>query len=61
MTPILSEYQETTRNAKIYRDPSGRFAVIVFDAADDYNDYASFDDINSAEDYAEDWVLRAGR
>jgi hypothetical protein len=61
MTPILSNYQEGTRNAKVYKDASGRFCAIVFDAADDYNGYDSFNTIDEAEDFAEDWVLRAGR
>jgi hypothetical protein len=61
MTPILSDYQEGTRNAKVYRDNSGKFCVIVFDAEDDFNGYESFSSIDLAEDFAEDWVLRAGR
>jgi len=61
MTPIISNYQEGTRNAKVYKNANGDFAVIVFDAEDDYNGYETFTNINSAEDFAEDWVLRAGR
>jgi hypothetical protein len=61
MMPILSNYQEGTRNAKVYKDASGSYSVIVFDAQDDYNGYESFPDINAAEDFAEDWVLKAGR
>lgn len=61
MTPIISNYQEGTRNAKVYKNASGGFAVIVFDAEDDYNGYESFNNIDTAEDFAEDWVLRAGR
>jgi hypothetical protein len=61
MTPILSDYQEGTRNAKVYRDNSGKFCVIVFDAEDDYNGFESFYNVDDAENFAEDWVLRAGR
>jgi hypothetical protein len=61
MTPILSEYQEGTRNARVYKTASGDYGVIVFDADTDYNGFDSFSDINTAEDFAEDWVLRAGR
>jgi hypothetical protein len=61
MTPILSEYQEGTRNARVYKTASGDYGVIVFDADTDYNGFDSFGDINTAEDFAEDWVLRAGR
>jgi hypothetical protein len=61
MMPILSNYQEGTRNAKVYKDASGNFSVIVFDAETDYNAHESFSYINDAEDFAEDWVLKAGR
>jgi hypothetical protein len=61
MTPIISNYQEGTRNAKVYKNANGDFAVIVFDAENDYNGYESFHNIDDAEDFAEDWVLRAGR
>ena len=59
--PILSNYQEGTRNAKVYKDAIGNYSVIVYDADYDYNGYESFPSINDAEDFAEDWVLRAGR
>jgi hypothetical protein len=61
MMPILSNYQEGTRNAKVYKTASGEYGVIVYDAADDFNGFESFSSINLAEDFAEDWVLRAGR
>ena len=61
MIDIISEHQEGTRNAKVYKDASGKFSVIVFDAEDDYNGYDSFQTIDAAEDYAKDWVLKAGR
>lgn len=59
--PIISEYQEGTRNAKVYKDASGSFCVIVNDEEDTYNSYESFHSINDAEDYAEDWVLKVAR
>jgi hypothetical protein len=61
MMPILSNYQEGTRNAKVYKTASGEYGVIVFDAQDDFNGFESFLTIDLAEDFAEDWVLRAGR
>lgn len=61
MTPILSEYQQGTRNARIYKTASGDYGVIVYDANDDYNEFESFIDEDLAEQFAEDWVLRAGR
>lgn len=56
---IISEYQERTRNAKVYKNTDGSFGVIVYDAGDDYNGYESFDNIDDAEDFAEDWVMGA--
>ena len=61
MTPILSNYQEGTRNAKVYKDASGKFSVIVYDSIEDFNGYESFHNIDDAENFAEDWVLRVGR
>lgn len=61
MMPILSNYQEGTRNAKVYKTASGEYGVIVFDAQDDFNGFESFSTVDLAEDFAEDWVLRAGR
>lgn len=61
MTPILSEFQEGTRNARVYKTASGDYGVIVYDASDDYNEFQSFPDEDLAEHFAEDWVLRAGR
>ena len=56
---IISEYQEGTRNSKVYKNKDGSFGVIVYDAGDDYNGYESFNDIDDAEDFAEDWVMGA--
>ena len=61
MMPILSNYQEGTRNAKVYKTTSGDYGTIVYDADTDYNAFESFQNIQDAEDFAEDWVLRAGR
>lgn len=61
MMPIISDYQEGTRNAKVYKDATGSFCVIIYDSENDYNGYESFSNISDAEDYAEDWVLKAGR
>jgi len=61
MMPILSNYQEGTRNAKVYKTAIGKYGVIVYDAQDDFNGFESFSSIDLAEDFAEDWVLRAGR
>ena len=55
--PILSNYQEGTRNAKVYRTTNGEYGVIVYDAQDDYNGYASFNNEDDAEVFAEDWVM----
>lgn len=59
--PILSNYQEGTRNAKVYKTATGEYGVIVYDADTDYNAFDSFVNEELAEQFAEDWVLRAGR
>ena len=61
MMPILSNYQEGTRNAKVYKTATGEYGVIVYDADTDYNGFESFANEELAEQFAEDWVLRAGR
>jgi hypothetical protein len=61
MMPILSNYQEGTRNAKVYKTATGDYGVIVYDADNDYNGFESFVTEELAEHFAEDWVLRAGR
>ena len=57
MTPILSEYTNETRNARVYRTANGEYGVLLFDAQDDYNEFQSFSTLDEAEDVAEDWVL----
>ena len=61
MTPILSDFQEGTRNAKVYKTANGEYGVIVYDADTDYNEFQCFINEDLAEEFAEDWVLRAGR
>lgn len=56
--PILSEYQNGTRNARVYKTANGEYGVVVFDSIDDYNGFESFSIVEDAEDFAEDWVLR---
>lgn len=57
MTPILSEYQNGTRNARVYKTTSGDYGVVYYDAQDDFNGFESFQFLEKAEDFAEDWVL----
>jgi hypothetical protein len=59
MSPILSEYQNGTKNARVYKTGNGEFGVLLFDATDDYNEFRSYTTIDQAEDGAEDWVLSA--
>lgn len=61
LMPILSEYQDGLRNAKVYKTTSGDYGVIVYDGDTDYNGFECFDTEDLAEEYAEDWVLRAGK
>jgi hypothetical protein len=56
MMKILSEYQEGTRNARIYKTQNGDYGVVVYDSQDDYNGFDSFDFLETAENFAEDWV-----
>ena len=56
MMKILSEFQEGTRNAKVYKTANGDYGVIVYDAQDDFNGFDSFDVLELAENFAEDWV-----
>lgn len=56
MTPILSEYQQGTRNARVYKTASGDYGVVFYDAQDDFNGFNSFTNVDEAEDFAEDWV-----
>ena len=58
MTPILSEFQEGTRNARIYKTNMGEWGVITFDAEDDYNGFESFHNEDDAEIFAEGWVKK---
>ena len=55
---ITSEYQEDTRNAKVYKTQTGEWGVLTFDAQDDYNGFKSFTSLESAECFAEDWVMK---
>jgi hypothetical protein len=59
MTPILSNYQEGLRNAKVYKTTNGNFGVVVYDANDDFNGFESFEEIHAAETYAQNWVARS--
>jgi hypothetical protein len=56
MTPILSEYQEGTRNARIYRTAMGQWGVITFDSETDFNGFEAFNNEDDADVFAEGWV-----
>lgn len=56
MMKILSEFQDGTRNARVYKTTNGDYGVIVFDAQDDFNGFDSFETLDLAEAFAEDWV-----
>lgn len=56
LLPILSNYQNGSRNAKVYKTNNGDYGVIVFDAHDAYEAFTSFPLEEEAEDFAEDWV-----
>lgn len=56
---ILSEFQEGLRNARVYKTQRGEYGVIVYDADDDREEFRSFTTEDAAEEFAEDWVMRA--
>jgi len=56
MTPILNEYQQDTRNARLYRTANGQWGVLTFDSQDDFNGFETFDIEEDAETFAETWV-----
>jgi hypothetical protein len=57
MSIIISEYQEGTRNARVYKTNVG-YGIMLFDAADQYDDVTFADFLEDAEAYAESWVLQ---
>ena len=57
MTPISSEYQDGTRNARVYKTANGEYGVVVYDSENDFNWFQSFLTLDDAENFAEDWVL----
>jgi len=56
--PVLSEYQEGLRNAKVYKSKNNMYNVIVYDGELDEEDFYSYNSLQIAENFAEDWVLR---
>ena len=58
LLPILSEYQNGTKNAKIYKMANGQYGVLTYEADNDYNGFESFGSEEDAEIFAEDWVLK---
>ena len=52
----ISEYQNGTRNARVYKTQKGEYGVVVFEAESDYEAFKSFPTVDTAEDFAEDWV-----
>lgn len=58
LMPIISNYQEGVRNAKVYKTANGEWGVITYDASEDYNGFQSFETEEDAENFAEDWVMR---
>ena len=56
LMPIISNYQQGLRNAKVYKTQNGEWGVIVFNGTDGYEAFASFKSEEDAENFAEDWV-----
>ena len=58
LLPLLNNYQNGWRNAKVYKTNSGDFGVLVYDATEDYNGFETFVVLDEACRYAEEWVNR---
>lgn len=56
MLPILSNYQDGLRNARVYKTQTGDYGVVVFDGNTDFEAFKSFPSEEAAENFAEDWV-----
>lgn len=59
--PFLKEYQHEQKNARVYKAANGDYGVIVYDSTDDFNGFESFETIELAERFAEEWVVRGVR
>jgi hypothetical protein len=55
---ILSEFQDGTRNARVYRMKNGSYGVECYDADTDETKFTSVTVEEDAEIAAENWVLR---
>jgi hypothetical protein len=55
---IISEYTEGVRNAKVMKMESGGYLVLLWDADREIDEHKSFNNLETAEDYAENWVLK---
>jgi hypothetical protein len=56
LLPILKNYQNGYRNAKVYQTNSGDYGVLTYDATDDHNGFDTFTILEEAYHYAEKWV-----
>lgn len=55
---IISEYTEGNRNAKVLKMNKGGFLVLLWDANREIDEHTTFYDLELAEDFAEDWVMK---
>lgn len=55
---IISEYTEGNRNAKVLKMNKGGFLVLLWDANREIDEHTTFHDLELAEDFAEDWVMK---
>lgn len=56
MNIIISEYEEGTRNAIVYKTEFGKYIIVLYDNTKVIN-FADF--LEDAEVSAEDWVMRS--
>ena len=54
---MISEYTEGMRNAKVMKMANGQYFVLIWDANREIDEQKSFNNLEAAEDFAENWVL----
>jgi hypothetical protein len=55
---IISEYTEGMRNSRVMKMANGDYLVLIWDAISEIDEHRSFKNLEEAEIFAEDWVLK---
>jgi hypothetical protein len=56
---ILHNYQQGTKNAKVYKTGGKQYAVLMYESTTDYNSAEFFNSEEDAENRGEDFVMGA--